>query len=308
MSAAGAAAEQSPLDAALGWLRRVARPAEVQTSTAARVVTSTLLALAAVAIWLVAYGLLLSGIEEGHTQHNLYNSFREKLAAGTAPLGGAIPEGTAVALLSAPAAGLDRIVVVEGTSSKALESGPGHLPGKPLPGQAGAAVIMGRSTSFGAPFAKITHVHQGDLITAVTGQGTFTYVVEDVRRPHDPLPPALKQGGGQLTLVTAEGGGWRTGWAPSHQVYVDALLKGTAVATPSSVGLASDADQAMHGDTRGLYPLILWMQLLLIALVGGVWAWHRWGRWQSWLVAVPVAFTGLWGASGALWLLLPNLM
>ena len=312
MTAVGAAGRNAGAVIAT-WLRqlqrRIARPAVAAEPTlAVQIVTWVLMSLAGLAVWLVAFGLLLSGLSESHAQHVLYDNFRKELALGTAPLGGAMTEGTPVALLTSSAAGLDGVVVVEGTSSSALRLGPGHMPGLPLPGQAGVSIIMGRATTFGAPFADVTHVHAGDKINAVTGQGTFTYVVEDVRRPGDPFPPALAAGGSQLTLVTSEGSGWRTGWAPSNAVYVDAVLKGAVVPAPSTAGIATDGDQVMHHDSRGFYPLILWLQLLLVAVVGGIWARSRWGYWQSWLVAVPVAFAGLWGASQSLWLLLPNLL
>ena len=295
------------------WLRqvqrRITRPAEAAEPTlAVRVTTWVLMSVAGLAVWLVAFGLGLSSLAESHAQHVLYDNFRSELALGTAPLGGPVAEGTPVVLLTSSAAGLHGVVVVEGSSSSALRLGPGHLPGLPLPGQAGVSIIMGRATTFGAPFADVTHVRAGDTITAVTGQGSFTYVVEDVRRPGDHYPPVLAAGGSQLTLITSEGSGWRTGWAPSNAVYVDALLKGAAVPAPSTVGVATNADQVMHTDSRGFYPLILWLQLLLIAVSGGIWARSRWGHWQSWLVAVPVALAGLWGASQSLWLLLPNLL
>lgn len=273
-----------------------------------RVVFSVLIGLGALALWFVAFGLLLSSLVESHAQHNLYTSLRYELSQGTAPLSDAVAPGTPVALLTAPAAGLDGVVVVQGTTGTQLRDGPGHQPGQPLPGQAGASEIIGRSTSYGAPFADITSMTKGDTLTAVTGQGTFHYVVEDVRRPGDPFPPALASGGSQLTLVTAEGGGWRSGWAPSHAVFVDLLLKGNAAASPGTYGVPSGADGVLTHDTSGMYPLVLWLQLLAVAVVGGLWARARWGHWQSWLVVGPVVVTALWAATSEAWLLLPNLL
>ncbi|WP_304047625.1 sortase, partial [Jatrophihabitans endophyticus] len=229
-------------------------------------------------------------------------------AAGVAPLSDAVAPGTPMALLTSSAGGLNGLVVVQGTSGAELRDGPGHQPGAPLPGQPGVSVVMARSTSYGAPFGHITSMAKGDPLTAVTGQGTFHYVVEDVRRPGDPFPPALAPGGSQLTLVTAEGGGWRSGWAPTNAVFVDLVLKGSSQIPPGTTGVPSGADGVLTHDTSGLYPLVLWLQLLAVAVVGGLWARARWGHWQSWLVVGPVVVTALWAATSNAWLLLPNLL
>ena len=274
---------------------------------AAAVAQWALLALAGLATWLVAFGLGFSALQEHHAQTVLYAKFRDDLAQATVSVGGAMPRGAPVTLLNAVDGGLHDLVVVEGTSSSQLRQGPGHYPGTPLPGQAGVTTIFGRGTTFGGPFGAITKLRPGDTITATTGQGVFTYVVEDVRRPGDPFPKALPVGGSQLTLVTSEGSGWRSVWAPSHAVYVDALLKDKTVPSASTVGLPSTDEAPMQGDTSGLYPLVLWMQLLALAIVGVVLGRSRWGVWQTWLVGTPVVIAALWGASNNIWLLLPNL-
>jgi sortase A len=279
-----------------------------ETPVGVRVMTWTLGGVAVLGAWLVLFGLVLSGLTEAHAQHGLYAQFRQQLALGTAPLGGAIREGAPVAVVTARSAGLDGVVVSEGTSSTVLRNGPGHYPGDPLPGQPGVTRLLGRSTSYGAPFADVTHAHKGDTIKVTTGQGSFTYVVEDVRRKGDPFPPALAAGGSQLTLITSEGSGWQSGWAPGNVVFVDAVLKGAAVSAPPGVSVPTSVDKVMATDSRGLYPLILWLQLLLVAGVAGVWTRQRWGLWQTWLVAGPILLAALWGASGSLWRILPNLL
>lgn len=301
---------EAPLDALrrLGSssTRRVAERTEVPLSV--KVLTWVLGGFAFLAVWLVMFAVAFSSLPEAHAQHDLYNTFRAQLAAGTAPLSDAVPEGTPVALINAEKAGISGLVVVQGTSSTALQLGPGHSPGGPLPGQPGVSVIAGRATSFGAPFARITTMSKGDRFDVTTAQGVFHYVVETVRRPGDAFPPLLKPGGSQLTLVTAEGDGWRSGWAPTHAVFVDAVLDGNAMAGRPAGGVITRADTLLSGDTRGMYPLVLWMQLLAVAVVGGIWARTRWGLWQSWLVAAPVALAALWGATTNLWLLFPNLL
>jgi hypothetical protein len=53
-----------------------------------------------------------------------------------------VPTGTPTAVLEIPRLGVRGVVGV-GTSSDALKSGPGHLRDSPMPGQAGASVILG---------------------------------------------------------------------------------------------------------------------------------------------------------------------
>ena len=108
----------------------------------------------------------------------LYATFRGLLdpSSPNAPwIGGKIPAGAPVALINAPAAGLHRVVVVEGTSAGDLLAGPGHLPNTVLPGQAGNSVLLGRAATAGAPFAHVADLRAHDVVTVRTGQGTFHY-------------------------------------------------------------------------------------------------------------------------------------
>jgi sortase A len=166
---------------------------------------------------------------------------------------------------------------------------------------------------FGAPFADIADLRPGDEIWAVTGQypNHFEFRVTDVRRAGDPLPAPLPSDGSRLTLVTSEANGWRTGWAPSRTVYVDATLVKPKTAQPVGGHLAAvpDEENAMQADTSGaLIPTVFWLQGLLVATLGAVWAWRRWGIWQTWIVAVPTILALLWGATSSASLLLPNLV
>ena len=181
-----------------------------------------------------------------------------------------------------------------------------------LPGQAGTSVIYGRSVTFGAPFAHVPDLARGATLKVTTGQGEFTYVVDQVRRPGDPVPAALQPGKGRLVLVTSEGEGWR-GWrgklAPATTVFVDATLTGeaqpTAAGRPATV---PDAERPMGHDTAPLLALMLWLQLFVVASVALVWAWYRWGRWQTWLVGMPLLLAVLWGLGENALAFLPNLI
>lgn len=275
-------------------------------------VASVLLIFSVLALGFLANLLIVSQLVHARDQEVLYSDFRSELANAVAPVGqtdvnGAILRpGAPVAVLAIPDLGLQE-VVVEGTTSTVTQSGPGHKRDTVLPGQAGTSVIYGRQAAFGGPFGQLEILQPGMVITTTTGQGPAEYRVIDVRRPGDPLPPALQPGQGRLTLVTAMG----PRFMPTDLLRVDAELITPAQPTPPRVITAAaldPAEQAMAGDPAGLVPLLLWLQLLLVVAVATVWLVIRWGRWQAWLVAAPIVFfAGIMASMSAL-RLLPNLL
>ncbi len=267
-------------------------------------------ALAALAAWFLVDMFVVSNFQEHATQSRLYDRMRAGLAATTAPLGPPIAAGTPVSLLSAPSIGMHDLVVVEGTTAAELTKGPGHLQDTPLPGQVGTSVLFGRSVTYGAPFGKVASLRRGAVITAVTGEGVFSYRVVAVEQPGSVLPPAAPSGGGSLVLVTSAAHGWRSGWAPDHVVEVDAtLVKPSAIPLTAALpaGVPKDAT-AMQGDNGDLISLVLWLQGLLVVAVAGAWCLLRWGGRATWLAGIPLLLLMLWGATGAASLLLPNLV
>jgi len=256
---------------------------------------------------LVVYALWLSTIPQARAQEGLYNQLREQLSQATAPIGGDIAPGAPVALLEVPSLHL-RQVVVEGTASSQMWAGPGHRRDTKLPGSPGVSHIYGHSATFGAPFRDIAAMQPGELINVTTGMGEFNYRVVKVRHTGEPLPEPLPAGRSRLTLVTAEGKGWRTSWAPNEVVYVDALLDGDPQAGLPRTSLTLPiAEKPMQGDPAALIPLLLWLQLLVVAAIAATWARARWGGRQVWIVGLPVLLAGLWGAAEAMAMALPNL-
>jgi sortase A len=286
--------------------REESGPPPSATST---IVVTALVLLSFTAVWLLVYAVALSGLQERSAQHRLYASIRYSLSQEITPFGGAIKPGTPVAVLTIPSAGIHRTVVVEGTTSGVLRDGPGHQQNTALPGQAGVSVLQGRSVTFGAPFRSIPALRVGDPITVTTGQGVFHYQVTDVRGNGDPLPPTVSATGSRLTLVTSRGHGWRSGWAPSRPVFVDATMSGHVQPAPSGrPTVISPAATVMHADTGGLVALVLWLQALLLVAAALVWARIRWGRWQTWAAGAPALLAVVWAASSEALRLLPNLV
>ncbi|GMA86697.1 sortase [Angustibacter aerolatus] len=256
---------------------------------------------------LAAYVLVLSGLQQHATQGRLYDQVREQAALGTAPLGATTP-GRPVALLQVPDAGLRDVVVVEGTSSRQTQDGPGHRRDTALPGQPGVSVLYGRGLSAGGPFRRIGTLQVGDRITLTTGQGTFRYTVSGVRRQGSAVPKALAQGGSRLTLVSEEFSSLREGLVPRGQVLVDATMHG-ATKTPDRLrpSVIAPSEQAQAGYGGALFPLVLWLRLLLLAVCATAWVAVRWRPGQAWLVAAPALTALLWLCLSNASLLLPNL-
>ncbi len=93
-----------------------------------------------------------------------------------APTVAAPAPGNPVGILSIPRISLS-MVVVEGTDTDQLRSGPGHYPGTPLPGEAGNSAIAGHRTTYLHPFYNLNELAPGDPINIVTAQGWFVYRV-----------------------------------------------------------------------------------------------------------------------------------
>ncbi|MFC3578438.1 sortase [Streptomyces yaanensis] len=287
--------------------------AGVRSVTAVRhLARGGLLSIAALLLGITAQLLVVSGIQEHSAQHAAFDELRNQLALGTAPVaqtdqeGRLLAPGTPVALIDIPALDMTQ-VVLEGTDSTVMTDGPGHRRDTPMPGQAGTSVLMGRAAAYGGPFGRLTGLREGTRFTVITGQGKATYQVLDVRRAGDPAPAPVAAGKGRLVLVTATG----PGYMPAGVLRVDADLVSTPFQTPAAVirsGTLPQSEEPLARPSGVPWPLVMWLQALLLAAVAAVWAWHRWGRHQTWIVFAPlVAVLGLQVATRTTELL-PNLL
>jgi len=84
--------------------------------------------------------------------------------------------GSAVGRIVIPHIGAD-FVVVKGTDTKDLESGPGVYPETHFPGISGTTAIAGHRTTYLAPFRHIDSLVAGDHIVLEMPYGRFTYTV-----------------------------------------------------------------------------------------------------------------------------------
>ncbi len=274
---------------------------------------------AVLALSFLAELTVLGGLRHDRDQAQLAVLFRIELAQGhdaqghdlVAPVGPfddagkPLASGAPVALLEIPRLGL-REVVVEGTSSGTLMSGPGHRRDTPLPGQVGTSVITGRRATYGGPFHSIDQLRAGDEITVTTGQGKHSFKVLGVRHAGDPLAPALTRGQGRLTLVTTDGPALQ----PTDVLRVDAALTSAAQSRPAQLpsNALPAADALMAGDSSALLAVVGWSVLLVGAAVATVWVRYRTSLWQAWVIGLPVLVALGLNAYDEIAALLPNLL
>jgi sortase A len=208
-----------------------------------------------------------------------------------------------VALIQIPRFGLEQ-VVVQGISSTDTMLGPGRDPSTVLPGQAGNAALIGRSSTYGSPFAHISNLLLGDTINVITAQGPFIYRVSVV-------PTTVKLGsprvtaqtkGDHMTLITAA-----SSFRPDQEWVVVATLVGKAYQAPGPLPLPPAGYQPGSSTMTGSWGgILLWGELLLVALVVS-WVLYRrrFSPAVTYILTTPVLIALAYLFYGALATLLP---
>lgn len=74
-----------------------------------------------------------------------------------------------------------RYVLVEGTDTASLRTGPGHYPRTGLPGMGRTVAIAGHRTTYLAPFRALDRLRPRDRITVRMPYGRFVYEVDRTR-------------------------------------------------------------------------------------------------------------------------------
>jgi sortase A len=109
-------------------------------------------------------------------------------------------QGDVLGRMDIPRLGMS-IAVLQGTSSRNLRLGAGHIEGTPLPGESGNSALAGHRDSF---FRGLKDVRTNDEIQFQTAAGLFRYAVDWVKivEPDDMtvLEPSTEESA--LTLVT----------------------------------------------------------------------------------------------------------
>ena len=94
--------------------------------------------------------------------------------------------GRGIGRIDIPSIGAD-YVLVQGTDSTSLQSGPGHYPDTSFPGQGRTIGVAGHRTTYLAPFHDIDKIEPGDDVIVEMPYATFTYEVNstDIVEPSD---------------------------------------------------------------------------------------------------------------------------
>ena len=230
-------------------------------------------------------------------QTRLRSQFADQLKLSTAPTSEVsfdkvvLAQGAPVAIIQIKQLGINA-VVVEGTDSSSLRSGPGHRRDTVLPGQQGASVIMGRASAYGGPFANLQALPTGAKFKVITAQGVQIFKSLGVRYAGDYSLPPIQAGQSRLVLLTARGGPYN----PQGIARLDAEL--VSAVQPAGIRITTFAnvpveDREFGFDLRYGWALVLALQFLLAVEIAAVWCARRFGARGTYLVFTPLL---LWAA------------
>ncbi len=221
-----------------------------------------------------------------------YGAANDSLEGATAPTR-AVPLGSPVALLQVSRLG-EQQAVVEGAGPAQTRDGVAHVPGTAAPGQPGNAVLVGRRTAFGGPFADLGTLRPGDPLLVLTTQGRTVYQVRTVThgRVDDSVYDPSQDD--RLTLLSSDSA---LPWNGTAGVTVVAVLQGKPFVPTPQNGYAPELD-GRHGDATAWPLLALEVLALAAGATGAVVAYRRWSRPMAYLVTTPalvalVVFTAL---------------
>ncbi len=113
-----------------------------------------------------------------------------------------LQEGDAVGRLRVPRLGLNAIVV-DGTDHDSLTKGPGRYAKSYVPGEEQLVYIAGHRTTYGAPFAHIERLREGDRLTFELPYATFSYRVRDTAIVPSDDVARLRSHGNEVIVLQA---------------------------------------------------------------------------------------------------------
>ena len=156
----------------------------------ARGVGELLLTCGAVLLLFAVYEVWVSNLFAEHKQAEVRRQLTIAWQRGQDPLKGqdrlnlpvgkqvVLPAGQGFANLYIPAFGKDFArTIVQGTSDRDLDAGPGHYVSSQLPGQLGNFAVAGHRVGKGEPFLNLDKLHPGDAIVVQTASNWYVYSV-----------------------------------------------------------------------------------------------------------------------------------
>jgi sortase A len=257
---------------------------------------ATYLAIGAIAlvVLLGVFQYWVTSVEESRSQSELLRALKVDLAStadGGVPAPAAV--GHPIGLLEIPAIGLEK-VAVEGSSALRVEQGPGHEPASARPGEAGDALFVGRRASYGAPFAHLGRLRDGDTISVTTARGRFTYRVD-----HSATRATARSGRGTVTLATGA-----PGFLSDRVVTVTAVLEGKPLLLGAKLRALQPVELDRIGgwfsDGSAWFWITLWGALLVLALFIAARAYRTTSTRITYLLTTPVIVALLFCTLGAL--------
>ena len=113
-----------------------------------------------------------------------------------------VHRGEAIGRLKIPSIDLD-VVAVQGTDTASLQTGPGHYPETPFPGQSGTSAVAGHRTTYLAPFRHLDQLKRGDEIEIEMPYANFAYRVQKTRVVDDSAVSIIHKVGYERLVLTA---------------------------------------------------------------------------------------------------------
>src|SRR5579863_3926407 len=151
------------------------------------------------ALGYVGFTLLDARLYQASAKRSLENQIRLEKEPHEIQPKSSIRPGDVLGRLDIPRLGLS-VAVLQGTSSRILRLGTGHIEGTPLPGEAGNSGIAGHRDTF---FRELKDIRENDEVQFQTAIGLSRYAVDWVKvvTPDDlsVLAPSTESA---LTLVT----------------------------------------------------------------------------------------------------------
>jgi sortase A len=151
------------------------------------------------ALAFVALTLFNARLFQNAANHTLEQQIHAEEQHAASPSRAAVKEGDILGKIEIPRLGFS-VVVLQGTTSKTLLHGVGHIEGTALPGEAGNIGIAGHRDTY---FRVLKDIRREDEIRLQTASGVARYEVDwiQITAPHDGDIVA-PTGESALTLVT----------------------------------------------------------------------------------------------------------
>jgi sortase A len=153
-----------------------------------------------VALAYVGIALLDARLYQASAKHSLETQIRMVKGPAVSRFKPTVKEGDILGRIDIPRLGVS-VAVLQGTNSRMLRLGAGHIEGTPLPWEPGNSGIAGHRDTF---FRELKDIRQNDEIQLQTANGLLRYQVDWVKvvPPNDTtvLEPSTPES--TLTLVT----------------------------------------------------------------------------------------------------------